>query len=352
MRSVNSAFSVAIAEKTLNVAELYIVELANGDIFYYTSHQQDITWDSANNIYIALPIQRTAIRYTSNLQSSVCTLTLANITGDLYNIVMLNALETAKVTIKRVLYTDTYAADKEIPLFVGIADIEFNRAVLIMKLRPDFDKLGVNIPRRLYEEPCNSQFGDYACTLNYEDYEYQGTATNGSRTTVVDTTLGQVYKIAFDGGDSSNPIEIGDALVGGVAGDGVCLNIIYLTSSTGYLWYGESTVQFVNDEVVTGGGNTVTANGASSSDDTYFELGEIQMTSGNSSGERRPILSHVGSTGIFTVFWPFTNTIIATDTYNAYPSCNKTADHCDNKFNNADNFGGFIHIPKVEETLG
>jgi SPP1 family predicted phage head-tail adaptor len=75
--------------------------------------------------------------------------------------------------------------------------------------------------------------------------------------------IGPVWKVAFDGADSSNPIEKGDALTGNdtTPGDALCSKIRYDSAAAGTIWYTEMTHQFVNNEVITGGGNTVTVNG-------------------------------------------------------------------------------------------
>ena len=75
--------------------------------------------------------------------------------------------------------------------------------------------------------------------------------------------IGEVYKVGFDAGDIDNPIDPGDALAGNDAtpGAGLCFKIVYTAAAVGTIWYTECTHQFVNDEVITGGGNTVTVNG-------------------------------------------------------------------------------------------
>jgi len=78
----------------------------------------------------------------------------------------------------------------------------------------------------------------------------------------VDWTIsGESYTVAFDGGDETNPIEAGDNLAGSIAGEALCYAIEYTTAATGTITYIGTSGQFVNGEVVTGGGNTVTVDG-------------------------------------------------------------------------------------------
>ncbi len=351
MRSVNASFSAAIAEGTVKVAELFILTLADGTIYRYTSHDKDIVWDAGDNTYSAIVIGRDPILFANNFESGSVRVVIGNINGDIYNDVQGNILEAVKVTIKRILWDDTYAADKEIIVFVGFADIEFNRQVLILDCKPIADSLNIKIPRHIYEEPCNYSLFGYNCGLSRDDYNYDGTATGGTTLTLIDTTRGTVYKVNFDNGDEDNPVEIDDALSGGGGGGtGVCINIIYLTATTGTVWYVEQGgAQFVDDEILTGGGNAVTVNGTPAEDTSYHEQGELKMTSGDNSGLRRPVLSN--SVNTVTVLWPFPNAVANGDTYEIYPGCDKQGVTCRERFNNEENFRGFLYIPKVEETI-
>jgi len=222
LRTVNATFSTAIAEGSLKVAELFILELADGSVYRYTSHSKNITWDAGSNTYTAIVISRGPIQFTNSFESDSVEVRIGNISGDLYAEVQANVLDACKITIKRILWDDTYAVDKEIIVFIGFADIEFDRSVLILQCRPLEDSLNVKLPRHTYQEPCNNSLFDTTCSLIRTTHKYEGTATGGTSITLIDTDRGSVYKVAFDGGDSSNAIEIGDTITGGVgAGTGV-----------------------------------------------------------------------------------------------------------------------------------
>jgi len=80
----------------------------------------------------------------------------------------------------------------------------------------------------------------------------------------VDWTISaESYTVAFDAGDETSPIAAGDNLLGDDATPGValCYEIEYLTAATGTITYIGCSHQFVNDEVITGGGNTVVVDG-------------------------------------------------------------------------------------------
>jgi len=351
LREVNASFESAIIEGSLKVAELFILELADGTVYHYTSHSKDIIWDADSNIYSSIVIGRSPIQYTSSFESDTVQIMIGNISGDLYGKVQVNVLEACKVTIKRILWDNNYASDKEIVIFVGYADIEFDRSFLVLNCRPLEDSLNVRLPRHTYQEPCNNSLFDVNCSLIRTEHKYSGTATGGSNITLMDANRGSVYKVAFDGGDETDPIEVGDTITGGVgAGTGMVIQITYQTSSTGILWYADQVgVQFVDDEVLSSGGDSVTVDGTPAVDTDIYIQGELEMTGGNNSGCRRPILSDESNT--LTIMWPFPNVVVNGDTYNLYPGCDKKAITCDEVFNNDENFRGFLYVPKVEETV-
>jgi len=90
------------------------------------------------------------------------------------------------------------------------------------------------------------------------------------------TVSGESYSVAFDTGDSGNPIEVGDTLVGNDAtpGAALCIAITYDTAATGTITYVATTHQFLNGEIITGGGNTVTVNGVPALSTDYLAVAE------------------------------------------------------------------------------
>ena len=98
----------------------------------------------------------------------------------------------------------------------------------------------------------------------------------------VDWTIsGESYTVAFDGGDELNPIEVGDNLLGDDATPGValCYAIEYTTAATGTITYVNMSHQFVNLEVITGGGNTVAVVGTPAASTDYLAEAETLIAS-------------------------------------------------------------------------
>lgn len=352
MRSVNAGYESAIAASCVKVAEICDIELADGTTLYRTTHSEDIQWGAGGNTYLSRDIGRGAVKYSITGEVVSCSMFWNELDSEPYTSIHKQSLTGATVTWKRILWNTAYAAGWEITIIKGKINYEWDSRGIDIDCTSRFGSLNIMVPKHIHQDPCNNTLFDDTCGLTRADYAYSGTATGGGRTTLIDTTRGTVYKVAFDNGDSDNPVEIGDSLSGGVgAGTAVCLNITYDdTGESGYLWYVEqSGVNFVDDELVTGGGNTVVINGTPAEDTTYHELGELEMLTGNNAGQRRPILSN--SVNTVNVMWPFVDEVQNGDTYNIYPGCPLDAETCDERFGNPDNWRGFAYGSNAAEGI-
>ncbi len=346
----SSAFQAAIVLEKLKIAELYDITLANGSIFRYTSHSQDIIWNAAADTYTALPIQRSSIQNNINLEVDDVSIEIQNITGDLFNIVQNNTLNQAQVVIKRIRWDQSYAADEELTYFIGTADISFDRKILVLNCKSVLDSLNIKVPRDMWQEPCNKRLYDEGCALIQADFEYQGTVATGDRISFTDSIRGTVYKGIFD--SAVDTLAIGETVTGSVNSyTAVIIQVVYTTVSTGFIWYVElsNSDNFENDELLSSGGDSVTLNGVPVSDSSFYPQGEVKVNTGLNAGERRQIIKDIGNA--VTLQWPFPNDLEVGDTYSIYPGCDKTTGACRDKFDNAENFRGYIYIPKVEETI-
>lgn len=104
-----------------------------------------------------------------------------------------------------------------------------------------------------------------------------------------------------------------------------------------------------NPPVASGSGHTIVVNGTPAIDNTFYELGEVEMISGDNSGQKRPVA--LDSAGTITVLWPFVGAIVTDDEYNLYPGCDLRGVTCHQKFHNETIFRGFIHVRRVEDAI-
>ncbi len=359
MRDLDATFLAAIAAGSVRVTELFTVTPTDGSVYRFTAHDRDLTWDAAGNTYLSnLPISRSPAQLGIDSSADSVQVAIANIIGELSTKIKNNLLDGATLQIKRILWDDTYAANKEIILFNGLISLNYDRRDARFTVTPAEESLAIKFPPHSYQEPCNLTFFDQTpalfCPLIKENFEYSGTATGGTTTTLIDTTRGSTYKVNFDTGDSALPVEKGDTITGqGGAGTGVVVNIVYLTSTTGTIWYVEQAgVQFVDDEVLKNagaGGDEITLNGTPAADTELYIKGEVTFLTGDNAGQTAGVLSLSGNTT--TIFGKLPNAVAAGDTYNLYPGCDYTSATCSNVYNIADEFAGFLHVPQIEETL-
>jgi len=169
--------------QTVEVTELYEVELYTGDVYYYTAYSEDIIW--AGTTYTAIPVKRSPLSAFMNLQADKTTITLENISQEFAKELANNLLDGAKVTIKRIAFKES-GAGAENTLFIGFADVSYNRSILTLDCTSILNTLNKQVPKNLYQEPCNNRLFDPACGLDRASYSWASVATS---------TAGDLYHI-------------------------------------------------------------------------------------------------------------------------------------------------------------
>ncbi|MCK5614743.1 DUF2163 domain-containing protein [Candidatus Pacearchaeota archaeon] len=349
--TLSASFIAAIAGDMVKIAEIYDFDLVDGTTVRLTTHGGDITWNVAGDVYSTFPMQRESISRNSDGEFDEFRLLLANMGGTFEEMVHKGGFESARITVRRIRWDTEYAADEEQYVFVGTPDVSWNKNQINITNRSILASLNILVPRHTFQESCNHIVFDSTCGLIKANHAYSSTATGGSTITLVDSVLDTLYTVAFDNGDSDNAIATGDTVTGGTgSGTGVIVHIIYTTSSAGFLWYAEQGgVQFVNGEELDSGGNTVDVDGTPVEDTTFWEVGELEMTSGDNSGYRRAIYSSSG--GTITVFVPFINAIASGDDYSLFPGCIGTGVVCRDRFNNLPPWRGYAYVPRSKDSL-
>ena len=351
MRSLNAELEAAISGKELSLTELYDFTLNDGTLLYLTSLNEDIIW--GGQTYTSVPITRSPIQQQMNLEMDTVTVQLERISTGLANAVENGLLDGVNITIKRAVYSGDAGAGATQTVFVGTGTPEYDRSRLTLRCVCILDSLNIVVPQHIYEEACNNRLFDDSCGLTMADHKYSSAATSDADDcfTVVDSKL-PVYKVAFDGGDDTAPVEIADEITGGDnAYTATVVGISYVTAAAGYIYYlGLSNpANFDDDEVLTGGGNTVTVNGTPAEDTTFYALAEIRILDGDNEGLRRMVRAASG-TSLYVAI-PFSSEIVTDVTYDIYSACDKKPETCRDKFNNADQFRGFVYIPRADESL-
>lgn len=85
-------------------------------------------------------------------------------------------------------------------------------------------------------------------------------------------------------------------------------------------------------------------------EENWFQNGVITITSGLNQGYKQEVKSN--KDGVIYFQLPFPHNFEIGDTYTVYAGCNKTMNHCHNKFNNRLNHRGFPFVPSLDVTIG
>lgn len=86
----------------------------------------------------------------------------------------------------------------------------------------------------------------------------------------------------------------------------------------------------------------------------YYNYGKLTWTSGNNIGLSMEVKGFIVDGGWLTnisIWMPMPHTILVNDNFTLTAGCDKRFATCKNKFNNITNFGGFPHMPGIDQIL-
>lgn len=179
--------TVDLTTTQLTVAEIYTITTTSGLIARFTSHDQNLLYNS--NSYQSIPISRTNIAYHTDLQVDKVDVSFGligvTIGESLYSIpkiIRMGILRNAHVVISLIDYV---ALNFEKILFDGYitGGISYNRGVCTLSVGSILDKLNEKFPKYIYSEYCQHQlFGTY-CGLDKLAWRGGSAITNSSDNT-------------------------------------------------------------------------------------------------------------------------------------------------------------------------
>jgi uncharacterized phage protein (TIGR02218 family) len=82
--------------------------------------------------------------------------------------------------------------------------------------------------------------------------------------------------------------------------------------------------------------------------DNYYDLGVINFSTGNNTGDSRTIKLYKNTHGVVTTIIPLDNLPEIGDSFTIYPGCDRQLSTCVNKFSNQTKYLGFNFIPQPE----
>jgi uncharacterized phage protein (TIGR02218 family) len=301
MRSATNIFSAAVHATEQQIVELYQVTLVTSDRYYFANLDTDVPSHASLGgvTWQALPVQRAAARFGADLSVDDMTVQIANapltFAGQdttLAALAMRGLLDGAEVVVYQTDWTNPASAQRFVHSRWHVQGAEADRATVRLQLEAPTARLLSLAPKRTFQEQCTWPLFSTWCTLIASEWTvYAHVVGSGTTTAHLQFAI-----------NSAGP------------------NVAWPDISTGWL-----------------------------------ALGRVVFTSGALSGLRRSIgaqpqsvVNSAGQVGGVDLVLALPVVPASGDTCELIPGCNKTTDHCEWKFLNLPNFGGFPYIPKPE----
>lgn len=291
MKSVSAAFLTMLqTSNTLVEADLYTITLSSGRVLYYTSAQQNVTYNA--HTYLAAYLdsapgfERGSTKCAVGLQSDDLEVDILFDANTLMNgvapagFVAGGGLDNAVVRLDKALAPDwsNPVVNGVVNLFVGYvgeAQIEPGRIKLTVHSR--LKLLNTSFPRNYFLPQDNNALFSAASGLTASTYAVAGTVTS------------------------------------------------------------------------TGGSPTLTNFSTNlTKADGWFSLGYLVWTSGANQGLTSLVKWYAQANGATVIVYPLPVAPAVGDTFTAYPGYDRTQSTCQTKFNNLANFRGFPYVPTPE----
>lgn len=271
----------------LEMADLYTITLANGQVLRWTSADRAIRANGQEWI-LGPGIERTRVKWSIGVSVDAMELTLTTdearpvIVGGtpLFAYISRGGFGRARVQLDRIFWAQGSVAPTGALLWFsgGVADVpEVDRFGAQIQVKSDLERLNVQVPRELYQSQCLRTVYDSECGLQALAFQSAGQATGASSV-------------------------------------------------------GRTTFQ----------SNLNQAQG-------YFDLGTLTWTSGANAGTARTVKSHVG--GEVVLLSPLPAPVAPGDAFVVVPGCDGLQATCSGKFNNLTRFKGQPYIPQAETVL-
>lgn len=230
--------------RTLLFSQLYTFNLITGEVLQYTTGDRSVTYPTAgiwyhNRVRIDTKDNKAVVHYKTGLDADTYAVTLLprlvdDITRELYpdqiggqpwiTAARAGALDGAIVYVDEA-YFDGWPLPSGgpitpvgvLPIFAGLmADVAPSRSGVSIVVNSHMELLGINMPRRLYQEGCIHTLFDADCTLTKASFAKTGSisaVTDGTHfTSTVTAPLGSgdfsLGTVVFTSGDNAGFTEM------------------------------------------------------------------------------------------------------------------------------------------------
>ncbi len=167
------------------VADLYTLTISTGQVFRYTSCDQNIQFSGKSWASVGTLFSRDSIK--SSVGIEVDTLKVTVNPGPELNINTVpfaqaaweGAFDGASLRLERLFLSDWKTPVGTVLLFLGqISNIETSSTAVILNVTSQVEYLNIQMPRNIYQAPCVHVLYDQGCGINKSAFTISGVAGN------------------------------------------------------------------------------------------------------------------------------------------------------------------------------
>lgn len=202
MKSATTALINLLKTNEFIMADLYTFTFNNGNLYYFTNADTDITYNSITYKRNGVFINRDSIKTSLGLDVSTLKITVMPQQGDsiesigVLKLISTGGFDGARFTLSRLFLSDPLTPVGTINIFSGrVSDIQANRYQASITIKSDLELLNMKMPRNIYQPSCLNTLFDNQCGVAKTGYNCTVTAIDSTLTTI---TLSGMPTVATD----------------------------------------------------------------------------------------------------------------------------------------------------------
>lgn len=363
MKSLSAALLAHIAQEVTTLATIWRITRADGQEFFYTDHDQDITFES-NTYKAAVGYNRTAIANEVGLSVDNLDVDGFLAAGSIAEADLRAGLfDFAEVRIGVVNWKDLSQGRLAMRRgWLGQITYSERSGVFRAELRGLTQAYSQKI-LEIYQPECRADLGDGRCkipisppflgrtqqvSLSAEHLSNQGrfavdTSLDGTTSSPSNPSWEDTENLVWKVVQAGTTAGTQPAYAGKTAGQQV-------TDGTAILEAEEAFRRFATVATVTSNQVfTITVTEPRASVDDWFKFGAVEWLTGNNAGLAQEVKAWTAATNTVKLFLGMEFAVQAGDTLTVYAGCDKKKATCGSKFSNINNFRGEPYVPGQDE---
>lgn len=340
MKSVSAGYTTYRSQSTTTDAICLKATRTDGEIFGFCSHDKSLTVDGV--VYV--PGLRPSAQQSKSGLEATNSETEGGFGSDAVteDDIRAGKWDYASIEVFRVNWSDlTMGIEKIGSGHMG--QVTRGRIQFTAELLGQMEVFNQQIGR-VVEPACDADLGDTRCKVRLDPPAWAA-LTGYTVRPVAEAGLGSVVK------HSSRPTRQFRCTTAGTSGAAAPTfnNTIGGTTSDGSVtWTTEQALTVTGSITSVADARLEFRDSARAEAADFFGAGQITMTSGDNDGLAREVKEYAAD-GTITLQLPFPYDVAVADTYSLQAGCRfRFSTDCTTKFDNANNFRGFPHVPGVD----